>query len=478
MPAHRHPCSSQRSTQFADVERVGRSASPVGSYCGQVSSGPDELIPRAHRLLPMVGRDPHEHHRAVSELELLYDLTFVVAFAQAGNQFAHFVAGGHVGTALWAYLFVLLAVCWAWISFTWFASAFDTDDWFHRSLTMVQMVGVVIIALGIPPVFESIDTGRTLDYRAIAAGYVVIRVAMVAMWARVARQDPANRRTALLYIAFTATAQVGWVTLAILGIDDDMLLVVAIVGLWIIELGGPVVSTWDSHAKGDSWQGTPWHAHHIAERYGLLVIITLGEGILGTVTAVSAVVSHVGWSAEAVLVVVAGVGLTFGLWWSYFIVPSAAVLARHRHRKWTWSYGHVALFGAIAAVGAGLHVAAYAAEGEAAIGTVGVVLSVAIPVLVFGVVYFVLYSVLFRAVDTFHLGLATGMVVFLVLGVVLAMAGVPLGWCLLVVTASPFVVVVGYETVGYRHVLADVEREAHGYSPAEEPDFRVQPVEP
>jgi len=36
---------------------------------------------------------------------------------------------------------------------------------------------------------------------------------------------------------------------------------------------------------------------------------------------------------------------------------------------------------------------------------------------------------------------------------------VPLGWCLLVVTLSPFVVVVGYETAGYRHV-ADVEREA------------------
>ena len=36
--------------------------------------------------------------------------------------------------------------------------------------------------------------------------------------------------------------------------------------------------------------GTPWHAHHIAERYGLLVIITLGEGIIGTVASINAVV--------------------------------------------------------------------------------------------------------------------------------------------------------------------------------------------
>jgi len=407
----------------------------------------------------MVGRDPRERHRSASALELLYDLTFVVAFAQASNEFAHLLAEGHIASAVWAFLLVVVSVCWAWTSFTWFASAFDTDDWFHRVLTMIQMVGVLIVALGISPVFESIDAGESLDYRVLAAGYVVMRVAMVAMWMRVARQDPANRRTALLYIVFTASAQIGWVTVAILRIEHIALLVAVIVGLWIVELGGPVVSTWDSQASREEWHGTPWHPRHIVERYGLLVIITLGEGILGTITAVSAVVSHVGWNAEAVLIVIAGVGLTFGLWWSYFIVPSAEVLDRHRNRKWTWSYGHMALFGSVAAVGAGLHVAAYALEGEAAIGTVGVVLSVAIPVLVFGVVYFALYSVLFRAVDTFHLRLAAGMFAFLVIGVTLAAAGAPLGWCLVVVMASPFVVVVGYETVGYRHVTADVERE-------------------
>ena len=112
-------------------------------------------------------------------------------------------------------------------------------------------------------------------------------------------------------------------------------------------------------------------------------MITLGEGILGTIAAVAAVVAHVGWSAEAILIVIAGTGLTFGLWWTYFILPSAPVLARHRERKWAWGYGHIVLFGSVAAVGAGLHVAAYAAEGETTIGTVGVVLAVAIPVFVF-----------------------------------------------------------------------------------------------
>ncbi len=407
----------------------------------------------------MVGRDPQESHRGASPLELLFDLTFVVAFAQAGDQLAHSLAEGHVGTAIGGFAFVLISVCWAWTSYTWFASAFDTDDWFHRVLTMVQMVGVVILALGIPDVFTSLDEGEPLDFRVVAVGYVVMRVAMVAMWLRVARQDPVNRRTALLYVFFTAGAQVGWVIVAMSRIDDIPLLVGLILALWIVELGGPVVSTWGAKSSPDTWQGTPWHAQHIAERYGLLMIITLGEGILGTIAAVSAVVGHAGWSLEAVLLVIAGVGLTFGLWWTYFIMPSAAVLRRHRNRKWAWSYGHIALFGAVAAVGAGLHVAAYAVEGVAVIGTLGVVLAVAVPVLIFCVVYFTLWSVLFRAVDVFHLGLALGMVAFLVIAVVLAASGVPLGWCLLVVMASPAVVAVGYETGGYRHVEADVRRE-------------------
>ena len=67
---------------------------------------------------------------------------------------------------------------------------------------------------------------------------------------------------------------------------------------------------------------TPWHTRHIAERHGLLVIITLGGGVLGTVVALSALVhTEHGWTLDAALPAVAGVGLTFSLWWMYFVVP-------------------------------------------------------------------------------------------------------------------------------------------------------------
>ena len=388
----------------------------------------------------MTGRDPHEQHRGATPLELLFDLTFVVAFSLAGNEVAHLLAEGHVGSALLGFGFVMFAVCWAWINFTWFASAFDTDDWFFRVTTMVQMVGVLVLALGIAPVFHSIDEGRHLDNGVLVAGYVVMRVAMVAQWLRVAAQAPEHRRTALTYAGAIGVAQVGWVVVALLDLPLSTVLVVLPL-LYLAELGGPVLA----ERRGAA---TPWHAHHIAERYGLLAIIALGEGILGTIAAMAAVVDHVGWSAEAVLVVVAGTGLTFGMWWVYFGLPSGELLHVNRGRSWAWGYGHILLFAAIAAVGAGLHVAAYVVEGEATIGVVGAVLAVAIPVLVFTLVFDALAVVLLGRMTGARVAVLGATVGMLAVAVALAAGGVSLGWCLVVVMLAPAVTVVASESLG------------------------------
>ncbi|WP_309711000.1 low temperature requirement protein A [Pseudolysinimonas sp.] len=403
-----------------------------------------------HRLRRMVGRSPNESHRSATPLELLFDLTLVVAFAQAGRETAHLIAEGHVGSAIVAFAFVVFAVIWAWINFSWFASAYDTDDWFYRVTTMVQMTGVLVLALGIPDVFESIDRGEQLNNTVVVAGYVVMRVAMLAQWIRVAIQDPKHRRIAVAY-AFTITiAQVGWTSTLFLGLSLAGVTPLLVI-LYGIELVAPVLA---ERRAG----GTPWHPHHIAERYGLLVIITLGEGILGTIAAVSALVSKVGWSSEAVLVAVAGTGLTFGLWWNYFILPSAEVLERHRERSFAWGYGHIPLLAAIAAVGAGMHVAAYVVEGEATIGVVGAVLATAIPVAVGTLTFIVLYSFLVRGFDLFHAALFVGTLAVLGLAVFLAANGLTLGWSLIVVMLSPVVTIVGFEAVGHRHMAAALER--------------------
>ena len=204
--------------------------------------------------------------------------------------------------------------------------------------------------------------------------------------------------------------------------------------------------------------GTPWHAHHIAERYGLLAIIALGEGVIGTVAAVGVLVEHQSWSPEAVLVVFAGLGLTFGLWWIYFMQPAGPILARHRNRSFVWGYGNILLYLGIVGTGAGLHIAAYVVEGKAVIGVFGAVLSIAVPVLIFVLGLFAMYTWLLREFDRFHIALMLGTVLVLVLAVVAAAAGASLGLCLIILTLAPAVSVVGYETVGHRHAAAALDR--------------------
>ncbi|MGD9694090.1 MAG: low temperature requirement protein A [Thermoleophilia bacterium] len=402
----------------------------------------------AHRLARMVGRSPHEAGRVASPLELFFDLTFVIAFSAASAELAHSVAAGHLRTGLIGFAFSVFAIAWAWINFTWFASAYDSDDWLYRITTMVQMVGVLILAIGIPALFHSLEEGHHLDNRVIVIGYVVMRVAMIAQWLRVARGDRERRRTALTYVASIAIAQVGWVAVAAFDMSLGATFA-ATLPLYLIELAGP----WVAERRG----GTPWHAHHIAERYGLLAIIALGECLIGTIASLSAIVERAGWTVETAIVGLAGTGLAFGIWWMYFLCPFGEILHHRRGLAFLWGYGHIVVWGAIAATGAGLHVAAYRIEGETAIGLTGVVAAVAVPAAVLVLSLGGLYNLLLGP-DRMHVALIALDLAILALAVILAAAGASLATCLVVVMLAPLPSIVADEIAGARRRERALER--------------------
>lgn len=82
----------------------------------------------------------------------------------------------------------MFCIIWAWINFSWFASAYDTDDWVFRLVTMVQMVGVLVLAMGIEALFHSIIEGKHVDNATMVAGYIIMRVALIFQWLRAAGQ--------------------------------------------------------------------------------------------------------------------------------------------------------------------------------------------------------------------------------------------------------------------------------------------------
>ncbi|WBB61193.1 low temperature requirement protein A [Streptomyces sp. WMMC500] len=409
----------------------------------------------AHSRVPMRGRDPRERGRGATPLELLFDLTFVVAVGIAASYFAEMVAADHAGRAVVAFALAMFAITLAWIHFSWFASAFGTDDWLYRSLTMLQMIGVVVFALGLPAMFHSVEEGDHLEIRAIVVGYVVMRAAMVAQWWRAARESPAYHKLAMASIRWSVLAQAAWVVVGFTKLSFGVV-IVAFAVFAVLELLLPVIS---QHSMG----GTPWHPHHVAERYGLFAIITLGEGVVGTVASSGELLGGphgTAWTANAVAVVVAGVGLTFGMWWVYFSTPFGDILVHRRARGYLFGYGHIIVFAGIAGAGAGLHVAGLYLEHHAKVGAVAVVLSLALPVGLFLLVVYLLHTLLLSAGDRFHLLLISLTLAVLGAAVLLAAAGTPVAVCLLVVMLAPFVTVVGYETIGHRHqrrMLADLK---------------------
>lgn len=412
----------------------------------------------AHGLSPMVGRDPREKGRVASPLELLLDLTFVVAISTSASQLAEMTSAGHVASAIGAFVLASFAICIAWINFSWFGSAFDTDDWLYRILTMVQMMGVVVFALGLPAMYRSVEEGHHLDLRLMVIGYVVMRIAIVFQWWRVARSAPQYRKVAHSHIRWTVFIQVAWVGLSFSGLPT-LVMVPLFLMIGVFELLLPMIT------QGAA-DGIPWHPHHMAERFSLFAIITLGESVVGTVASSSGLLGGADgltWTTNTVAVVIAGVGLTFGMWWVYFATPFGEVLQHRKRRGYLFGYGHIPLFIGTAGVGAGLHVAGLYLEHDSALNETTVVLAVAAPVALYVAMVYILHTLLFFSGGTFHAVLLGTTLAILAATVGMAALGAPMSVCLLLIMAAPFVTVVGYETIGHTHqgqMLAKLDEKA------------------
>ncbi len=335
-------------------------------------------------------RDPHEAHRVATPLELFFDLVFVVAIASAAAELHHGLSAGHL-EAVVGYTMVFFAIWWAWMNYTWFASAYDSDDVVFRLLTFTIMTGSLMLAAGVPDLFDDGQSGL------VVVGYAVMRLGMVALWLRAARSHPEGRRTALTYAVGITVVQFLWIARLLLDGQDVLmstffLLVLAELAVPILaeRLGGP----------------TPFHSHHIAERFALFTIIVLGEVILASVQAlqgaltVPADTASAGHAVEAAvalpvaggpgtaggmngslaMLVAGGLLLVFSLWWLYFKREHVDLIGQGRAITWAFSYAHIVVFASVAALGAALAAAVDVVQGvaEASPRTVALALATAL----------------------------------------------------------------------------------------------------
>ncbi|MET9893624.1 low temperature requirement protein A [Streptomyces sp. NPDC006465] len=330
-------------------------------------------------LRRMTARGRDEAHRVASPLELLFDLCFVVAVAQAGAQLVHAVAEGHAGEGILDYAMIFFAIWWAWMNFSWFASAYDNDDVLYRVVTLVQIAGVLVLAAGVSQAFAS------HDFLVVWLGYAIMRFAMIAQWLRVARStEGAERTMALRYAGGVLLCQVGWLGLLVAPEPGRpwVFLVVA-----IAELCVPLFA--------EKAFTTSWHPHHISERYGLFTIIVLGETIAAATVAVKSAVDEHDALGELLPIAAGGLLIVFSAWWIYFVVPIHGHL-RSSAQAFLWGYGHYLIFASAAAIGAGLEVAVEQTVGKAHISTLSASAAVTLPTALYFLAVWALHSRYFK----------------------------------------------------------------------------------
>ncbi len=286
-------------------------------------------------------RDRSEHHRVSTPLELLFDLAIVVAIASAGAGLHHAISDAHAAEGILAFAFSFFAIWWAWMNYTWFASAYDSSGTWFRLLTMVIILGALLVAAGVPALFAA------KPFYLLWLGFVLMRVAQIMLWLAAALGDPERRTTALRYAFGLVIAQAYWSGLFFWGSPGTTAFTLAFIAGMALELSVP--------AYAELAANTPWHRHHIIERYGLLNIIVLGESMLASAAAMRRADLQLSLTNPLLHVGISAAVMAFVMWWAYFQREDHLGTQEHR-RSFVWGYGHVVLFAAGAATGAGFGV--------------------------------------------------------------------------------------------------------------------------
>jgi low temperature requirement protein LtrA len=326
-------------------------------------------VPRFRIRARMSARDLNEAHRVASPLELLFDLTFVVAISQVAEELAKGIQSGHALAGIIPFVMVFFAIWWAWLNFTWFASAYDSDDVLYRLLVLVQMGGALVLAAGVPAAFEH------QNFLTITLGYFIMRVGLVSLWVRAAIENPDGRTTAIRYAAGVTAIQLLWLSRLLLPTDrGDQWWTVYLAFFVLVTLEG-LVPYWAERTGM-----TTWHPHHIAERYGLFAIILLGETIAVLAVGDGQVVSAGDRVAPLIAGGISALVLIFGLWWLYFLQPAGDGLAANREGSFAWGFGHYFIFAGLGALGAGLTVVVTSLGADSRVAPESAAWSIAIPV--------------------------------------------------------------------------------------------------
>jgi low temperature requirement protein LtrA len=243
------------------------------------------------------------------------------------------------GVLVFAGLFT--SVWWAWAGFTFYANRFDTDDVVYRLAKLAAMLAVAGLAAS--------ATGATGELAAqFALCQAALRIVLVCLYLRASRHVSEARSLIAVYVVAEGLAGVLWLAGAVAPAPVRYVCWAVAVAA---EAAAPIMATMRS-------AGLPLHFEHLPERFGLFVILVLGESI----AAIAVGVHETHWEPVTITVAVLGFVVAVGLWWTYFDLAGAAathtLADRGGHRSTLlhdiYAYGHWPIALGLAAAGVGI----------------------------------------------------------------------------------------------------------------------------
>jgi len=262
---------------------------------------------RATRTVLPRFRTSDESHR-VTTFELFFDLVFVFALTQV----TEFMAHAHSADGVLQGLIILGILWWSWTSYSWLGNQTFVDEGLIRIGMTVAMMAMFLVALVIPESFEDLPGGLHAPL-VLAVAYIVVRVVHLLLYLAAAGDDGPLRRQVLVSTWALLVGVVFLIPGAVVG-------GAAQTWLWLLGLVLDVAVTYATSRRGN------WRVHssaHWSERYGLVVILALGESIV----AIGVGVAEEAISVPILVGSVLAVGLSVLLWWLYF--DMVAIAAEH-----------------------------------------------------------------------------------------------------------------------------------------------------
>ncbi len=295
------------------------------------------------RPLQLYSNEGERGERHATWLELFFDLVFVVAIAEL----AHLLHDELTWSGIGSFAALFVPVWWLWIDFSYYADQFDVDRGSYRVTMLGIMFGMIVLAITIP---EALHGGSA----AFASIYTALRLVIIVLYIQAWRFVPQSRELTARYSISFSIAFVLW--LISIFTPEPLRFRLWTVALAVEISNGPITYA--------TIRSVPAQVSHMDERFGLFVIIVLGEAILAVATGVA----DANWQGEAALTALSGFIAAVSLWWMYFERADASVINQALRggrqallRSYVYGYSLLLVFMGIVATGVGAQSAIEAA---------------------------------------------------------------------------------------------------------------------